>query len=186
MKQNLFYTLILLFFISTNCHSSQKEDIIKNLNKTENMTFNFEQIINEKKENGNCVIKYPKLIYCNYEGIKGKKIVSNGNSLVIKITNSNISYRYPLKSTPLNYILDKDYIISQIKKLEPRIIKNKYINFTLLNENQTINIFFNKKDLNLVGWQTEDIYKNLVITFISKIRINQKIDDKIFRLPEIN
>ena len=86
----------------------------------------------------------------------------------------------------MNYILDKDYIISQIKKLESRIIKNKYINFTLLNENQTINIFFNKKDLNLVGWQTEDIYKNLVITFISKIRINQKIDDKIFRLPEIN
>ena len=186
MKQNLFYTLILIIFISTNCYSSQKEDIIKNLNKTENITFNFEQTINKKKENGNCVIKYPKLIYCSYEGIKGKKIVSNGNSLVIKITNSNILYRYPLKSTPLNYILDKDYIISQIKKLEPRIIKNKYINFTLLDENQTINIFFNKKDLNLIGWQTEDIYQNLVITFISNVKLNQNLDDDVFKLPKKN
>ena len=186
MKKKLFYIFILCIFIITKSQSSQKENIIKNLDRTENITFNFQQIINETKENGNCILKYPKLIYCNYEGTKGKKIISNGNSLIIKITNSNISYRYPLKSTPLNYILDKDYIINQIRKLEPRVVDKKYINFTLLNENQTINIFFSRKDLHLIGWQTEDIYQNLVITFISKIKINQKIDDKIFRLPEIN
>ena len=46
--------------------------------------------------------------------------------------------------------------------------------------------FFDKKDLNLIGWQTEDIYQNLSITFISSIKKNQEIDGKIFKLPENN
>ena len=52
--------------------------------------------------------------------------------------------------------------------------------------NNNINIFFDKKDSNLIGWQTEDIYQNLTITFISNIKINQKIDKKIFKLPQMN
>ena len=50
----------------------------------------------------------------------------------------------------------------------------------------TINIFFDKKTLNLIGWQTEDIYQNLTIFFISNIKINEKIDKKIFALPKLN
>ena len=42
----------------------------------------------------------------------------------------------------------------------------------------------NIKNLSLVGWQTEDIYQNLTITFISSIKKNQKIDDEIFILPK--
>ena len=52
--------------------------------------------------------------------------------------------------------------------------------------NIEINIFFDKETLNLVGWQTEDIYQNLVITYIYKIQYNQKIDKKIFKLPDVN
>jgi len=40
--------------------------------------------------------------------------------------------------------------------------------------------------LNLIGWQTEDIYQNLTITFISSLKINQEIDDNIFILPQKN
>ena len=47
-------------------------------------------------------------------------------------------------------------------------------------------MFFDKKSLSLIGWQTEDIYQNLVVTFISSVKINQKIDDKIFILPTNN
>ena len=47
-------------------------------------------------------------------------------------------------------------------------------------------IFFDKKSFNLAGWQTEDIYQNLVITFISSVKINQEIDDDIFILPKNN
>ena len=82
--------------------------------------------------------------------------------------------------------MDKDYLISQIKNLNGRIIDNKYLNFTLLNKDNKINIFFDKQTLNLRGWQTEDVYQNLVITFISKVKTNQKIDKNIFKLPKIN
>ena len=73
-----------------------------------------------------------------------------------------------------------------MNNLESREIDNKYINFTILENNNKINIFFDKKSLFLVGWQTEDIYQNLTITFISSIKINQKINNKIFILPNIN
>ena len=99
---------------------------------------------------------------------------------------NNSYYYYLLKKTPLNLILDKKYLIDQIKKLEGRIVDNKYFNFTLINNNNKINIFFDKQTLNLVGWQTEDIYQNTAITFISKIKINQKIDRNIFKLPQTN
>ena len=46
--------------------------------------------------------------------------------------------------------------------------------------------FFDKKDFNLIGWQTEDIYQNLVITYIYEIKINQNIEENIFKLPKRN
>jgi len=86
----------------------------------------------------------------------------------------------------LELILDKDYLISQIKNLEARIVNDKYLNFTLVKNNNKINIFFDNQTLNLIGWQTEDIYQNLVITFIYKVELNQKIDQNIFKLPKMN
>ena len=86
----------------------------------------------------------------------------------------------------MELILDKDYLISQIKNLEARTVKNKYLNFTLVKNNNKINIFFDNQTLNLIGWQTEDIYQNLVITFIYRVKLNQKIDKNIFKLPEMN
>ena len=77
-------------------------------------------------------------------------------------------------------------LIDQIKELESRTVDNQYINFTIARNNNKINIFFDKKTLNLIGWQTEDIYQNLVITYIYKIQYNQKIDKNIFKLPQMN
>jgi outer membrane lipoprotein-sorting protein len=113
-------------------------------------------------------------------------MVSNGKSLVIKNKNINQYYVYPLKKTPLELILDKNYLINQIKKLEFRVIDNKYINYAIKNDNNKINIFFDHKTLNLIGWQTEDIYQNLVITFISNLKFNENIDKNIFNLPKRN
>ena len=113
-------------------------------------------------------------------------MVSNGRSLVIKNQTNNQYYLYRLNKTPLELILDKDYLINEITNSQSRIIDNKYINFTLLKDNNKINIFFDKKTLNLIGWQTEDIYQNLVITYIYKVKLNQKIDKNLFKLPEMN
>ena len=160
-------------------------NIITNLKSIQNLSFNFEQTINQKIEKGICILEYPKKIYCEYDNINKKLMISNGDSLVIINQKSNQYYRYPLKKTGLNYILDKNYLINQIKSLKGRIIDGKYYNFTLMNNEVKINIFFDNKSLNLIGWQTEDIYQNLVITFISSIKINQKIDKDKFNFPEI-
>ena len=181
---------IIIFFFIFNIYqhafASLKEDIILNLEKIENFSFDFEQTINKKKEKGNCIVEYPKKIFCRYDNIKKKIMVSNGKSLVIKNKLNNQYYVYPLNKTPLELILDKKYLISKIKKLNSRLVDNRYLKFTLDSKDQKINIFFDKKTLNLVGWQTEDIYQNLVITFISNIKINKKIDKNIFKLPRAN
>ncbi len=184
IKKIIVFFLFLIFFNPLN--ATIKEQIISNLEKTNNLTFNFKQTIDEKSEEGSCIIEYPKKIYCLYDNFNKKLMVSNGKSLVIKNQTNNQFYLYPLKKTPLELILDKKYLINQIKNLEGRIIDNKYFNFTIKNNDNKINIFFDNQTLNLIGWQTEDIYQNLVITFISKIKVNQKIDKNIFKLPQMN
>ena len=104
------YLFIIFTILTTHSLASTKKDIIKNLKKTNNLSFNFEQNINGKIENGNCTIQYPKKIYCKYLN-KDKILVSNGKSLVIKTKSS--FYRYPLKKTPLNLILDKDFLVKK-------------------------------------------------------------------------
>ncbi|MDC0031634.1 outer-membrane lipoprotein carrier protein LolA [Candidatus Pelagibacter sp.] len=178
--------IIFFFFFLFPLEASIKQKIIVNLENTKNFSFNFKQTIDKKTEKGNCVIEYPKKIFCEYDNINKKIIVSNGKSLVIKNRSNNISYLYPLRKTPLELILDKKYLIKKIKKSISRTIDNKYINFTLIEKDNKINIFFDIKTLNLIGWQTEDIYQNLVVTFISSISYNQKIDKKKFILPELN
>ncbi len=47
--------------------------------------------------------------------LKKKLIVSNGNSLVIKNQNGKAYFRYLLKQTSLDLILDKDLLIKKLK-----------------------------------------------------------------------
>ena len=179
--------LLIFFIINFNnlAFSSIKEDIINSLTNVKNLSFNFEQNINGKVETGNCVIEYPKKIYCKYNNLNNKILVSNGKSLVIKTRNGNY-YRYPIKRTPLNYILDKNFLIKEIKNLKERVINDKFINFTIFKEENEINIFFDINNLNLVGWQTLDIYQNLNITYLSSLKKNKILKKNIFKLPPIN
>ena len=178
--------ILLIFSFHLPANSSSKDKIISQMKLTNNLSFNFIQTINNKSEDGKCIIKYPKKIFCEYSKPIKKNLVSNGKSLVIKTSNKGSYYRYPLNKTPLEFLLNKEYLISKIEELEPRDIDNKYLNFKIFENNNEINIFFDKKDLNLIGWQTEDIYQNLSITFISSVKKNQEINSKIFKLPENN
>jgi len=181
----MFRSLIIFFMLNfyNPVFSSEKEKIISQMYLTNNLSFNFIQTINNKNENGKCIIKYPNKIWCEYDNSNKKTIVSDGKSLVIKNANKGGYYQYPLNKTPLAFLLDKDYLISKINILEPREIDNKYLTFKIFENNNEINIFFDKKNLLLIGWQTKDIYQNLSVTFISSIKINQKINNKIFILP---
>ena len=178
------YFLILIFFtLLSNTQASNKEKIIENLQNTVSLNFQFEQNINGKVENGNCTIQYPKKIYCEYQE-KDKILVSNGRSLIIKTKVS--FYRYPLNKTPLNLILDKNFLIEKIVNLKEKILDKTYINFEIVENDSEINIFFDNKTFNLVGWQTKDIYQNINVTYLSSIKINQQVDKNLFKLPTQN
>jgi len=176
--------LLIFFIINFNNFSfgSIKENIISNLKNIDNLSFDFEQNINGKIEKGNCVIEYPKKIFCNYDNANNKTLVSNGRSLVIKM-NSGSYYRYSIEKTPLNYILDKNFLINKIQNLKEKIIDDKFINFMILTDNTEIRIFFDKKNYNIIGWQTEDIYQNLIITYIQIKEINMNLKNELFNLP---
>mgnify|MGYP001456001724 CR=1 FL=1 len=178
--------IVFLFFLIliTDSSASIKDKIIENLKNTKNLDFNFEQNINGKIENGYCTIQYPKKMFCEYAKSNNKIIVSNGKSLVVKTKTSY--YRYPLDKTPLNLILDKEFLINKINFLEERIVDGSLINYTIKENDIEINVFFNKETFNLIGWQNTDIYQNFNITFLTSIRKNRIILKDIFKLPNQN
>ena len=173
--------LIFVFtFLSFNSNADNRDKIIENLNNTSNFSFEFEQNINGEIENGNCTIEYPKKMYCSYNK-NNKILVSNGKSLVIKTISSY--YRYPLKKTPLDLILDKNFLINKIYSLEENIIDNSYIKYIINENDNKIDIFFDIISLELIGWQTTDIYQNTALTLLGPILKNQDIKKKLFKLP---
>ena len=168
----------------TKASASPKASVILNLKNIDNLNFDFEQNINGKIENGNCTIQYPKKIFCDYNLGNQKVLVSDGKWLVIKTSASY--YKYLLDKTPLNYLLNKEFLINKISNLDQRIVQNKLINFNFTKDENKINIFFDIKNHNLVGWQTLDLYQNLSITYINSIITNQKLKKNLFELPERN
>ena len=182
----MIYKLIFLFFLFSIAEASAniKEKIIQNLKTTNNLTFNFEQNVNGKTENGRCALSYPQKIFCKYNLKNDKILVSNGKSIVIK-TNSSY-YFYPLERTPLYLILNKNFLVSKIKNLDERILDDKFVNFKFFENDFEVSIFFDYNNLDLIGWQTTDIYQNLSITFLASVKKNQKLNNNLFILPKQN
>ena len=183
--KKIFFFLIAFTLFSQKSFSSPKEKIINNFNKINNISFKFQQSIDDKIEVGKCYIKSPKLIYCLYDNKDKKEMVSNGRALVIKNNRYNKIYIYPLKTTPLQYILDKEFILNKIKNLEPKI-NNNTIEFSIYTKKKLISIFFDSKTYDLAGWKTIDIYQKEVIFQINNLEKNIDIDDKRFKLPTLN
>ena len=179
--------IFFFYFISFNISfASVKENIIKKFSSINNITFKFEQNINDKKEKGECIIKYSKKIFCSYNSRFNKVLVSNGKSLVIKSDKNRQYYIYPLDRTPLNLILDKNFLIKKINFLKENIIDKNLINYTIVENDNEINVFFDIKTFNLVGWKTRDIYQNTNITYLSSIETNKEITKNLFKIPSQN
>ena len=178
------YLLIFLFFFYSTSFASIKENIIKNLDEINNLSFNFEQNINGKIEKGYCSLKYQKKIFCKYNLANNKIMVADGKNMVIKTESSY--YLYPINKTPLNLILDKKFILDKIRISDEIVIENKFINYKFYQNDNEINVYFDKVSYDLVGWQTVDIYQNISITYLSSIRKNQKLKKELFLLPKQN
>ena len=180
----IYIYILLLILLASKTSANIKENIILNLKNIENINFNFEQNINGKIENGNCTIQYPKKIFCKYNLGNQKVLVSDGKSLIIKTTASY--YKYSLDKTPLNYLLDKEFLIKKINESNARIVQKKFINFKFTENENEINIFFDINNFSLLGWQTLDIYQNLSITYLSSISVNKNLKRNLFNLPDRN
>ena len=120
---------------------------------------------------------------CKYDE-SGKIIVSNGKTLLIRNKNSSFANTYKTENTYFKYILNKEFLIS---KIEGNVIK-KEKNFLLSinDENNQLNIFFDKNNHLIKGWETIDLYGNKVRSNIVVKNINQKLPENIFDLNLYN
>ena len=83
-------------------------------------------------------------------------------------------------------LLDKKFILKSLDRSKEKLINNKYYLFSINESNQILNIFFDRSTYDLIGWQTEDIYQNLSVTFIFNLKINKNVNKKLFDLPLMN
>ncbi len=191
IKKLLFFIKILfLYQLSISiCLADLQKNIINRLTATQTLTFNFKQKISDNEENGICFIKYPLLMKCNYNNLKEKIIISNGKTVAIIKKKYKKIYLYPIKSTPLFFILKKEKIIDLIRKTSPTKIDSELIEFMFMdvvNKKKTnvVKIFFDKNSLNLKGWETLDTYSNKVTFQIENLKINNQILDNFFKIPQ--
>ena len=184
-KYPLLTEIILIFFIFSNfVHAEIKDKLIEKIEDTQTLFFEFKQKIADKIETGNCIVKYPKLIRCDYNDKKyHKRLISNGKTLAIIQRRYKKIFYYSLKSTPLYFILDKKYLIEFVKKNEPKLLDNNLIKYEINEKNKKFNIFFDENSQNLKGWSTEDIYKNNVEFLIINLKTNIPTNNKLFNIP---
>ena len=185
-KLFFFFKILFFYYFSTIiCLADLQEKIVNELIKTKTLTFNFKQKISDNEEVGNCFIKYPLLIKCNYKNLKEKIIISNGKTIAIIKKKYKKIYLYPIKSTPLFFLLKKEEIINLVKKNEPTKINSELIEFIFFDKKKNrVKIFFDKKSLNLKGWETQDAYSNKVSFEINNLVINNQIVDNFFKIPQ--
>ena len=181
-------TLIIIFsyfFFINIAHPNIKEKIINKLEETKTLSFNFIQKIAEKEERGNCYIKYPLLMKCNYQNAKQKILISNGNTVAIIKKKYKKIYYYPIRATPLFTILDKEKILNLIKHNDPHNNRPGIITFEFFDKKlNKLKIFFDKNSLEFKGWETKDSYSNNVSFIINNLKTNNKIIDDFFKIPK--
>ena len=169
--------------ISTSLADLQK-NLINKLTATKTLSFDFKQKISDKEEIGNCFIKYPLLMKCNYQNLKQKTVISNGKTVAVIKKKYKKIYSYPIKSTPLFFILKKEKIISLIRKTQPIEMNSDLNVFKFIDQKKNIvKILFDKNSLNLKGWQTKDAYSNDVSFIINNLEVNNQIVDAFFKIP---
>jgi len=184
LKLTLIIIFFYFFFINI-AHPNIKEKIINKLEETKTLSFNFIQKIAEKEERGNCYIKYPLLMKCNYQNAKQKILISNGNTVAIIKKKYKKIYYYPIRATPLFTILDKEKILNLIKHNDPHNNRPGIITFEFFDKKlNKLKIFFDKNSLEFKGWETKDAYSNDVIFTIIDLKTNKVMKNQFFTIPK--
>ena len=179
-------TLFTIFFYSffiAYAQANFQEKLINKYKTIDTLYFDFTQKIGEKVEFGNCYIKYPLLMKCEYPK-KKKTIITNGKKFAIVKKRYKKIYYYPLKKTPLFFLLNKENILNLIKNYEPSSIDSNIVVYELIENNSNwLQIFFDKSSLEILGWKTIDAYSNEVSFLIRNVETNISIKNEIFKIP---
>ena len=188
MKRKINLTLLTTFFFllfTNNSLANLQEELLNKYKMINTLSFDFTQKIGDKVEFGSCYIKYPLLMKCEYPK-KKKSIIANGKKFAIVKRRYKKIYYYPLKKTPLFYILNKENILNVIKNYEPFLIDSNFIEYELTDTTSSgkINIFFDKNSLELSGWKTTDAYSNKVNFLLRNMETNILINNEIFKIPK--
>ena len=178
---NIFF--IYIFSESVSLADLQKK-LINKITATKTLSFDFNQKISNEEEIGNCFIKYPLLMKCNYENIKQKTIISNGKTVAIIKKKYKKIYYYPIKTTPFFLILNKEKVINLIRQNKPTEVNSNLIGFEFIDQKKNkVKIFFDRNSLEFKGWKTKDSYSNDVSFTINNLKINTQIVDSFFKIP---
>ena len=185
-KNKILFLIILATYIFSASVSwaNLQENIIKKLLLVETLSFNFNQKISDTEEKGECFIKYPLLMKCVYQDLKQKTIISNGKTIAVIKKKYKKIYYYPIKMTPLFFILKKENIIKLLQTTEPTVVGSNLASFSFFDKNQNeVKILFDINSLKLKGWITTDAYSNDVNFIINNLKINNKLSDNLFKIP---
>ena len=186
MLVNVKFFKIFIFFIlvSTNLSANEKDQIVAQLNNLNSLEFTFDQMVNDKTEKGSCLLKFPGKLKCDYFDDKKKELIINKKRLAITQKRYNKTYYYPISKSPFLNILYKDKLLEIVKsgKLE---LSDQIIKLNYLSENE-ITVFFDKKTLDLKGWQIIDQYNNNINFSLNIVAKNDVFKKGTFKIPEMN
>ena len=186
MLVNVKFFKIFIFFIlfTVNLSANEKDQIIAQLNNLNSLEFTFDQLINEKNEKGSCLLEFPGKLKCNYFDDKKKELVINNKRLAITQKRYNKTYYYPISKSPFLNILYKDKLLEIVQSGELKI-NDQIIELIYLNDNE-ITVYFDRKTLDLKGWQIIDQYNNNINFSLNIIAKNDFFKSDTFKVPEIN
>jgi outer membrane lipoprotein-sorting protein len=181
-----FFRKIFLVFIllSSNLSADEKKQITAQLNSLKSLEFTFDQSINEKSEKGSCLLEFPGKLKCNYFDDKKKELVINSKRLAITQKRYNKTYHYPISKSPFLNILYKDKLLEIVQSGELELT-DQSIKLIYLADNK-ITVFFDRKTLDLKGWQIIDQYNNNINFSLNIVSKNDVFKKETFKIPEIN
>ena len=181
--KRIFLTSVFIL-ISANSSANEKSQIITQLSNLNSLEFTFDQLVNEKTEKGSCFLEFPGKLKCNYFDDKEKELVINNKRLAITQKRYNKTYHYPISRSPFLNILYKDKLLEiiQFGKME---LTDRLIKLIYLNDNE-ITVFFDRKTLDLKGWEITDQYNNYINFQLIIVAKNDIFKKGTFKISEIN
>ena len=180
-----FYKIFTIFILlSVNLSADEKDQIVTQLNNLNSLEFTFDQVVNDKTEKGSCLLEFPGKLKCNYFDDKKKELIINKKKLAITQKRYNKTYYYPISKSPFLNILYKDKLLEIVKSGEVEL-SDQLIKLVYLDDNQ-ITVFFDKRTLDLKGWQIIDQYNNNINFSLNIVAKNDVFKKGTFKIPEMN